>query len=575
MTQTVYTAPRYPMPAGKSAGRAEEGLAAFYTPRKVAQLLTDWAIVDSKSLVLDPSYGGCAFLNAAFLSLKEKGSLRPEKQIFGVDIDPAAPKYLRDLIAAGASPSQYISQDFFEVSPQHFGVPLFDAVVGNPPYIRYHDIPESLQKNAEVRLARFGIRVSGRASYWASFLLYSMQFLRRGGRLAMVLPGALLHTDYSAHVRELLIGHFETVTIHLLQERIFEGTQEESVILCADGAGKRNRAVRINHAATVEELSRAFADARLKAVTVDDTGGDGGWLRATIDRSALDVYDGLTDGPGVVRLGGWVETRIGVVTGNNAYFILSQSERGRRGIGEEFFVPVLKRPAYVTGLAATDRDLRVIEKQGKDYLLLNPPPELRQMPAPLRKYIEEGEESGVHLAWKCKCRTPWYVVPHTSVPEAFIPCMSASWPRVIANRSGYTCTNNIIRLAWKEKRPAADWTRLALGTLSTFSQLSAELVGRSYGGGVLKLEPTELTRLAVPLVPREEAAALARQVDALLRRKEQALATAAVDEALLGSLPGLSKAKLVLLRAARDRLFLRRRQHRNDATRIVEAGGGG
>lgn len=391
----------------------------------------------------------------------------------------------------------------------------------------------------------------------------------------MVLPGALLHTDYSSHVRELLIGHFETVTIHLLQERIFEGTQEESVILCADGAGKQNRAVRINHAATVEELSRAFADARLKAVTVDDTGGDGGWLRATIDRRALDVYDELTGGPGVIRLGGWVKTRIGAVTGNNGYFIISQDERRRRGISEEFFVPVLRRPAYVTGLVATDRDLQVIEKQGKDYLLLNPPPELRQMPAPLRKYIEEGEEAGVHLAWKCKCRTPWYVVPHTSVPEAFIPCMSASWPRVIVNRSGYTCTNNIIRLAWKEKRSAADWTRLALGTLSTFSQLSAELVGRSYGGGVLKLEPTELTRLAVPLVPREEAAALARQVDALLRRKEQALATAAVDEALLGSLPGLSKTKLVLLRDARDRLFLRRRQHRNDATRIVEAGGGG
>jgi hypothetical protein len=572
VTQTACSVRQCSIPTNKSAEHCGEGLAPFYTPQKVAQILTDWAIIDSQALVMDPSYGGCAFLNAAFLTLKQKGSLRPEKQIYGVDIDPTAKKYLTDLIAAGASRRQYINQDFFEVGLQHFGVPFFDAVVGNPPYIRYHDIPETLQKKAQARLAQFGIRVSGRASYWASFLLYSMQLLRRGGRLAMVLPGALLHTDYSAHVRELLIRHFETVTIHLLQERIFDGTQEESIILCAEGAGKQHRTVRINHAASVDELSLAFEDSQRKSRTTDDMDGDGGWLRALIDQKGLSVYDKLVSGPSVIRLGGWVETRIGVVTGNNGYFILSQDERARRGINEKFFVPVIRRPAYVTGLTATDRDLRLIEKQGKDYLLLNPPPELRQMPRPLRKYIQEGEEAGVHLAWKCKCRKPWYIVPHAYVPEAFIPCMSASWPRVMVNRSAYTCTNNIIRLTWREKRPAVDWMRLALGTLSTFSQLSAELVGRSYGGGVLKLEPTELTRLAIPLVPQEAASTLAWQVDALLRQNNQASATAAVDDALLRSIPGFSSAMLASLRAARDRLFLRRRQHRNDATRIVQEG---
>jgi adenine-specific DNA-methyltransferase len=212
----------------------------------VAQLLTDWAVVDSHTRVLDPSYGGCAFLNAAFLTLKKKGSPNPEKQIFGVDIDPTAENHLSDLIAAGAAWQQYINQDFFDISAEHFGVPNFDAVVGNPPYIRYHDIPEKLQKRAEKRLADLGIKISGRASYWAFFLLYSMKLLRCGGRLAMVLPGALLHTDYSAQVRELLIQNFEKVTIHLLQERIFAGTQEESVLLCAEGAGKENKAVYIS-----------------------------------------------------------------------------------------------------------------------------------------------------------------------------------------------------------------------------------------------------------------------------------------------------------------------------------------
>lgn len=283
-----------------------ESLAPFYTPQKVAQLLTDWAVVDSQTRVLDPSYGGCAFLNAAFLTLKRKGSSSPEKQIFGVDIDPAAENHLTDLIAAGAAWRQYINQDFFDISPEQFGVPHFDAVVGNPPYIRYHDIPENLHKSAETRLAHLGFKISGRASYWAFFLLYSMKLLRRGGRLAMVLPGALLHTDYSAHVRELLIQNFEKVTIHLLQERIFVGTQEESVLLCAEGAGQENKAVYISHASTVDELTSVFADATKRGREFNGDNGDGGWLRALIDHKNLEVYDEMVDCPNVIRLGDWV-----------------------------------------------------------------------------------------------------------------------------------------------------------------------------------------------------------------------------------------------------------------------------
>lgn len=545
-------------------------LAPFYTPERVAQLLTDWAVVDAQDLILDPSYGGCAFLNGAYSTLKRKGSPAPEKQVFGVDIDPAAECYLSDLLAAGASREQYINKDFFEINPEDFGVPAFDAVVGNPPYIRYHDIPESLQRRAETRLAQFGICISGRASYWAFFLLYSIQLLRRGGRLAMVLPGAILHTDYSTHVRELLIRNFERVTIHLLQERIFKGTQEESVILCAEGAGQQNMAVHINHVSTVDELISAFADPSESGRTLDCGDGDGGWLRALIDCESLEVYDEVAGDPAVIRLGEWVETRIGVVTGNNGYFILSQSAREELGISENHFIPVIKRPAYVQGLAATNGNLRLIEKRGKDYLLLNPPRDLRQMTKPLRKYLEEGEKAGVHLAWKCKSRDPWYIVPHTYVPEAFMPCMSAGWPRIMINHSDYTCTNNIIRLAWKEKRLRTDWMRLALGSLSTFTQVCAELVGRSYGGGVLKVEPTELTRLAIPLLPYDVTESLARRVDALLRQNNQAAATEAVDAALIAANRNFSSIKLKLLRSARDTLFMRRRQHRNDARKIVQ-----
>jgi adenine-specific DNA-methyltransferase len=551
------------------AKQKDQTLAAFYTPRDVAQILTDWALIHPQDTVLDPSYGGCAFLKSAQTTLIKRGNNNPEKQIYGVDIDPDAQDYLSDLISAGARQQQFINNDFFNVDVNHFGGHLFSAIVGNPPYLRYHSIPKSLQKQADIRLRENGITISGRSSYWAYFLLYSIQFLRRGGRLAMVLPGALLHTDYAAEVREHLTNRFERVSIYLLQERIFDGTQEESVIICAEGAGYPNRNVHIGYVSSVIALAAAIEGGSDQIRVFNGEAGDGGWLRNLLDEETSQLYDDLAADADVIRLGDWVETRIGVVTGNNSYFIMSEQAREQRGISERYFLPIIKRPAFIAGLNATNRDLKMLKKHNKDYLLLYPPPDLSRMPISLRKYIEQGEEAGIPSACKCKSRDPWYVVPHVQAPAAFIPCMSASWPRLIVNKSNYTCTNNIIKLSWKSRRPTSDWTRLALGTLSTLCQLSAELVGRSYGGGVLKLEPTELTRLAIPLLPADVIGSLADQVDGLIRQNNLKEATDVVDEALMTVNPNLSAQRLELLRAARNKLFLRRRQHRRDANKIA------
>jgi len=546
--------------------------ASFYTPRPVAQALADWAIIDADTTVLDPSFGGCAFLYAALETLGRKGNPAPGKQIYGVDIDPDAEFYLGPLFQAGATPKQFITEDFFNIAPNHFGHELFGAVIGNPPYIRYHDIPDDAQKQAIARLESFNIKISGRASYWAFFLLYSMQFLRSGGHLAMVLPGALLHTDYSAQVRELLTKHFEQVTVYLLQERIFKGTDEESVLIFAAGARKPHRILRIGTVKKVEDLAQAIEKMQTSTRTPDNVHGDGGWLRALIEKETLALYDQLVENQNVIRMGEWVTTRIGVVTGNNEFFILSKEEQERRGIPDNYLKPVIRRASHLKGLWVGDENLQHIATNGNKCLLLALNQVKSKLPKQLQEYIQYGEEIGVSKAQKCRVRRLWYVVPHIFTSPAFMPCMVAAWPRLVVNQSQYTCTNNILRLFWKEERAEEDWIRLALGTLSTLSQLSAELVGRSYGGGVLKLEPKELARLAVPLVPVKASGELARKVDSLLRKNKVSEATDALDSALLDSNIGLNAAKVEQLRQARNQLFLRRRQHRRDAQGVLSNG---
>lgn len=547
-------------------------LASFYTPREVAQVLADWAILDSRTTVMDPSFGGCAFLLAALERLQRLGNKKPGKQIYGVDIDPNTLPSTKPLLAAGATQKQFIISDFFDLRPEDLSCGLFGAALGNPPYVRYHDIPKELQEKAVARLKEFGIQISGRASYWAFFLLYAMQFLRPGGRLAMVLPGALLHTDYSVQVREALVRHFQDVAVLLLQERVFEKTEEESVLILAAGARAPHQTLHIGSVATVKKLQTAVNNIPAAArLLVKEVATDGGWLRALVEPETIELYDRLAAGPSVIRMGDWVTPRIGVVTGNNDFFILSRTEQREKDLSDKYLVPIIRRPAYFTGLWVTDEDLHVFADNGNKTLLLAIMQIESKLPKAVQNYIRLGVKNGVHNAQKCRARTPWYVVPQTFVPPAFMQCMSAAWPRVVVNQSRYTCTNNILRLSWKRsgERSSLDWLRLALGTLSTLSQLSAELVGRSYGGGVLKVEPTELGFLVVPLIPLEDTERLAGQVDSLLRGNRLSEATELVDSVLISVGIGLTKSGLEQLRAARNSLFFRRRKHRNDTDAIL------
>jgi hypothetical protein len=70
---------------------------------------------------------------------------------------------------------------------------------------------------------------------------------------------------------------------------------------------------------------------------------------------------------------------------------------------------------------------------------------------------------------------------------------------------------------------------LAIASLNSATLLGAELSGRSYGGGILKLEPGEARKLPLPtpdLVRRHAA-----ELTALLPQVKQTLATSSVEAA--------------------------------------------
>ena len=130
--------------------------------------------------------------------------------------------------------------------------------------------------------------------------------------------------------------------------------------------------------------------------------------------------------------------------------------------------------------------------------------------------------------------------------------------RLLLNEAGVFTTDTIYRGEMRAlfSQMAED---LVAGFHNTLTLLSAEIEGRTYGGGVLELVPSEVARLRVPLV---RLARVLPELDSLSRetggqRDVTEAVVNATDTELAKAIPGYADL-LPTLRAARSRLHDRR-----------------
>lgn len=173
-------------------------------------------------------------------------------------------------------------------------------------------------------------------------------------------------------------------------------------------------------------------------------------------------------------------------------------------------------------------------------------------------YIRRAEALGLHLGYKCRTRNPWYKVPSIYVPDAFLLRQIHNYPKLIVNETAATCTDTIHRVRFSS---GIDRRLVANAFLNSLTFAFAEVLGRSYGGGVLELEPNEANRLPIPLRHAESLDHDA--IDRLVRTAEMTAVLDATDRLLLRDALGLSKRQVVMLRSVWAKLRTRRTERRN------------
>jgi adenine-specific DNA-methyltransferase len=514
----------------------------FYTPDALVELCLRRAaeLAPPGSLrVLEPSAGDGAFVRGIARSAELRGRVAHLQAIEPLEIEAEkARRALRGAGLAGAvSPGSAIA---WAAGTEE----TYDAAVGNPPFVRYQ-FASTADRGAAGRLGdRMGLRFAAVGNLWIGVLLGALSRLRPGGAFAFVVPSECLTGVSASVVRDWLVRECETVRLDLFAPCSFPNVLQEVLVLSGRRGSKAASCLQLR---LVEELA---GGARIDHAHRVAAGGT--WTRYLLSPQHVAALDAAAADDRVARLGELVAFEVSIVTGANAFFTVTASELERHQLND-WARPLLPRIRHAAGLRYTPADHAATEAQARAWLLDfsadRPDPE-----AGPRAYIDDGERQGLSARYKCRTREPWYRVPQITKGALLLSKRSHHHPRVVVNEAGVFTTDTIYR--GRMLTPTLSPQAVAANFHNSLTLLSAELEGRSFGGGVLELVPSEIGRLLTHA--DEPPVALLGELDAIARGSTDPAALIAATDASLVRRKLIGEDVLAELAAARALLVARR-----------------
>lgn len=497
----------------------------YYTPVKLANYLIKWALRDGNEKILEPSAGDGNFVAASMEHCKDS-----DIEIIAVEIDEDEIQKGKARVD-GANNVKWLAGDFFSIYGELKEKEKFDVVVGNPPFIRFQYFDDDSRDIAFNHLREAGYKPTKLANAWAAFIQLSVELLKEGGRLAMVVPAELLQVKYAAELRLRLSKQFEHMVLIGFKKLVFPEIQQEIFLLLAEG--KKNSTIEASDIHTIEYedgedlISHGNLNDTIAHVPSKHTRNGMKWTSLFLSAKSFEALDEAEKAKDLIRLERLAEVDIGIVTGRNSFFVFSE-EKAKELSLMEYTIPIIGRTTALKSVIYTPSDLDEYNEQYPGRMLYLVGIDEEAFSVPLKAYLKSGEEEGVHKGYKCRIRKRWYDVPSVYVPDGFMFRQIHRYPLLVVNEAGPASTDTIHRVRFK------DHIEPRLLSAIFFNSLTlawAEVCGRSYGGGVLELEPREAEELPIPY--KDDLVIDIDKIDELLRRGKETEALDYVDNIVL------------------------------------------
>ena len=203
---------------------------AVYTPPAIVDAMVDWALRergDFPARVVDPGSGSGRFLFAAATAF-------PNAELVAVDIDPLATLILRANAAAlgVAGRLSVFVGDYrtLGLAPIR-GRTLF---IGNPPYVRHHQISDDAKAWFGEAAMRLGIHASKLAGLHVHFFLRTRELARLGDFGTFITSSEWMDVNYGSILRTMLTDGLGGTSLHVINPaaQAFEDAMTTSVIAC-------------------------------------------------------------------------------------------------------------------------------------------------------------------------------------------------------------------------------------------------------------------------------------------------------------------------------------------------------
>lgn len=551
----------------------------YYTPQLVADFLAWWAIRSPRDRVLEPSCGDGILVESAIKVLIERGADRRKAAnlVQGVEIEQAERlKALERIQALGCRPEAVNIHlgDFFTYCKENLAddgllalceqreTASFDAIIGNPPFIRYQNFQEEHRKPAFEIMQRAGLAPNRLTNSWVPFVVAASFLLSEQGRLALVIPAELLQVNYAAELRRFLSDYFRQITLITFQKLVFDGIQQEVVLVLAERSGNGVSGIRTVELSGVDDLAdyehTDFIRPELKPM---DHSAEK-WTQYFLSKKEIGLLRELRIHPQLTESGRVIDVDVGIVTGQNDFFVLSGARAKELSL-KKFTRRLVSRSGHLKGTIFSETDWQAnAEQELPAYLLDLPDRELNELTEAAQKYVVSGQDADFDKGFKCRIRKRWYVVPSVWTPDAFMLRQVHGYPKLILNDAKATCTDTIHRVRF---RNGANGGLIVAAFLNSLTFAFSEVTGRSYGGGVLELEPNEAEKLPLPLKNANGLDIFDLHEMLLADRIDDVLEI--TDKALLIDGLGLSRREAKALREIWQRLRDRRINRKHSAVR--------
>jgi hypothetical protein len=207
-------------------------LGATYTPEKISAAMIEWAAEQAEpARVVDPGAGSGRFLIASAQRF-------PKAQLVGIEIDPVAAIMLRaNLAVLGLSGrARVLVEDYRSAPlPPIRGRTLF---IGNPPYVRHHDIDERSKAWFALAAGLQGVRASKLAGLHVHFYVRTLALARDRDFGTFITSAEWLDVNYGSALRQLLAGRLGGTALHVLDAKAmpFADAAATGAIACFQSA---------------------------------------------------------------------------------------------------------------------------------------------------------------------------------------------------------------------------------------------------------------------------------------------------------------------------------------------------